>query len=239
MIELYKKRTETPLEALNRLRVEKPELINETLSYAGRLDPMAEGILPVLVGEQENKDRELYLKKDKEYYVEFLLGFSTDTGDVLGLLTNVDIKEVNESKTKDSLQNLKNITEQIYPWYSSKTVEGIPLFEYARKGDFSVQRPVKDISIYSVDSEGFKQKDSKEVLDSIVSDINLVQGDFRQKESVQLWKSVQDKFPEKLTLISCNIRVSSGTYIRGLTEILSKDLNTPVVVYKLVRTKIL
>ena len=44
--------SETPLEALHRLRTEQPELQNTKLAYSGRLDPMASGLLLVLVGEE-------------------------------------------------------------------------------------------------------------------------------------------------------------------------------------------
>ena len=58
-IVIYKKVGETPLEALDRLRKIKPEYREETLSYAGRLDPVAEGVMLVLVGE-ECKNKEKY-----------------------------------------------------------------------------------------------------------------------------------------------------------------------------------
>lgn len=239
MIELYKKKGETPLDALNRLRDEKPELQNETLSYAGRLDPMAEGILPILVGEEENKNRELYLKKDKEYQVEFLLGFATDTGDVLGIITEVGFKDINEGLCKKTLEELVDIKEQVYPWYSSKTVNGIALFEYARKGDFSIERPKKEIQIYEVSSIEYQKRDSQKVIESIISDIKGVQGDFRQVETIRSWDSNIIHVPDQFIILSCALKVSTGTYIRGLAEIMSQKLDVPVVVHKLVRTKIL
>jgi tRNA U55 pseudouridine synthase TruB len=45
MVQINKNVGETPLELLERLRRERPELAQETLSYAGRLDPMAEGVM--------------------------------------------------------------------------------------------------------------------------------------------------------------------------------------------------
>src|SRR3989344_5921655 len=76
VIPYYKNRGETPKEALERLRIERPKLQNETLSYAGRLDPLAEGGLLILVGEA-NKEREQYLHLSKKYTVEILFGWST------------------------------------------------------------------------------------------------------------------------------------------------------------------
>lgn len=238
MIELYKKRSETPLEALMRLRIEKPELVSETLSYAGRLDPMAEGILPVLVGEEENKNRASFLNKDKEYHVEFLIGFSTDTGDVLGLVERNDIAEIDSNKIYESIENLIDIKEQTYPWYSSKTVNGIPLFEYARKKDFTIIRPKRNIQIYSVSDIEIKKQNTAEIINSIIIDIGKVTGDFRQEQITQTWKKISESTRNTVQIVSCNVNVSSGTYIRALTEILENELKTPVVVYKLIRTKV-
>ena len=54
VLTIYKNKGETPLQALSRLRKEKPELEKETLSYAGRLDPLAEGLMLVLIGDANN-----------------------------------------------------------------------------------------------------------------------------------------------------------------------------------------
>lgn len=239
MIELYKKRSETPLEALTRLRQEKPELSTEILSYAGRLDPMAEGILPVLVGKEENKNRALFLKKDKEYQVEFLIGCSTDTGDVLGVITGADFKKIDEDKIKKVLEKLVDLKEQTYPWYSSKTVEGIPLFEHARNNNFSIERPKRDVTIYEVSDIVIKNEDSEMIMENLIRDIKFVQGDFRQVESMRSWNSAFRAVTEDLQVVSCTLRVSSGTYIRALAEEIGLLLEIPVVVHKLVRTKVL
>lgn len=80
---LYKKEGETPLECIDRAREEGRIPKNEKATYAGRLDPMAEGLLIVLTGDAVHKKEE-YIKLPKEYVVEVLFGVSTDTGDVLG-----------------------------------------------------------------------------------------------------------------------------------------------------------
>ena len=86
---LYKKIGETPLECLNRFKVENSEYESLPMTYAGRLDPMAEGLLLVLVGE-ECKKKEDYLYLSKEYEIEVLFGFETDTADVLGKIIKAE-----------------------------------------------------------------------------------------------------------------------------------------------------
>ena len=74
----------SPLDAINTLKEKYSELKNEKMTYAGRLDPMAEGALLILAGKAVY-EKEKYLKLDKEYEGEILFGFETDTYDVLGL----------------------------------------------------------------------------------------------------------------------------------------------------------
>ncbi len=85
---LNKKRGETPLELLHSWKIEyskvNPLILTTPLSYAGRLDPMAEGKMLVLIGD-ECKKQSAYIKLDKEYEIEIVLDLKTDTGDVLGM----------------------------------------------------------------------------------------------------------------------------------------------------------
>src|SRR3989344_64050 len=104
ILNLYKRLGETPRERLERLRLEKPLYENEVLSYAGRLDPMAEGVLLTLVG-PENKRRDEYLNLSKEYVVDILFGFSTDTYDVLGKIkASGDTDTIRRQALKEALK---------------------------------------------------------------------------------------------------------------------------------------
>ena len=90
VIVLYKKEGETPLECINRAKEEGVIPKEEKATYAGRLDPMAEGLLIILTGESVHKKEE-YLKLSKEYEVEVLLGVSSDTGDILGVIQDSNL----------------------------------------------------------------------------------------------------------------------------------------------------
>ena len=96
IITLHKEQGETPLECIERWRAEHKEYLGIALSYLGRLDPMAEGVLLVAVGE-ENKNREAYLGLDKEYEFEVLFGFETDTYDLLGVVVRQGSSKLFES----------------------------------------------------------------------------------------------------------------------------------------------
>jgi tRNA pseudouridine(55) synthase len=224
---------ETPLELLDRIRKEKPELMNEKLSYAGRLDPMAEGQVLVLVGE-ENKERHKYLGLDKEYEVEFLVGIKTDTGDVLGIIEKINNVKQKEEEIKNIVENFVDIEEQKYPWFSSRTVNGRPLFEYYKEGNLDVERPVRKIQIKKAEFLSNNETKTEDIKQYIFDSIEKVKGDFRQKEILDKWDLFFETAPNELQTFRVKLLVSSGTYIRVLTE----SFDFPVCIIKLKRTKI-
>jgi len=151
---IWKRLGETPLQALERLR--KIEGLNPSISmtYAGRLDPLAEGELLILTGE-ECKNKEKYLGLDKEYKVEILLGASTDTGDVMGII-NKQAKTARPclavSQVKDVLQRFVGKVSWSYPAFSSKTVQGKPLFLWSLEGKINeVDIPIRESEIYELE----------------------------------------------------------------------------------------
>ena len=86
VINLYKPVGLSPLQAVDKFRLKHREYSKVKMGYAGRLDPMAEGVLLVLVGEENKKIRK-YLGYDKEYRAEILIGLKSDSCDVLGMVS--------------------------------------------------------------------------------------------------------------------------------------------------------
>ena len=84
VLNLYKQAGETPLECILRFKKDNPQFENVPMTYAGRLDPLAEGVLLVLSGKEVHRKEE-FLNLRKEYEVEVLFGVGTDTFDVMGL----------------------------------------------------------------------------------------------------------------------------------------------------------
>lgn len=239
----HKKVGETPLELLHRTRLESPELAEERLSYAGRLDPMAEGEMLVLVGNENNR-RDKFLGFDKEYDATFLFGMSTDTGDALGLITNEataeKFKEIFEQKMKDEIfsrvESFKEIKNQMYPWFSSKTVDGIKLFQHFKDKNTDIERPSRDVEIKSVEILDYEVISSEELKNYIFDSIKKVNGEFRQDEIIKKWQEFFDSNTQKeFQTIKIKILVASGTYIRALTE----NFPIPTTLLKLNRTKII
>lgn len=238
MIYIYKNLGETPLEALDRLRLEKPEYKNEKLSYAGRLDPMAEGVMLVMVG-QENKEREKYLNMEKEYEFEVLFGFATDTFDLLGLVTDFTKEniEIDQEQIANALQKFKGVRSQAYPAYSSKTVAGKPMFEYAREGKLDeIEMPTKKVEIFNIEFLGVREISQAELVSSLADRIGKVQGDFRQQEILERWGNILVQTSASVfNVAKIRMHCSSGTYARSVASELGLVLGLPALAYSIKR----
>jgi len=237
MILIYKPLGLTPLQALENLKKQKLKLSSEVLSYAGRLDPMAEGLILVLVGD-ENKKRREFERLDKEYEFEAILGIETDSYDLLGI-PKIG-KEINISTTQINSFIKKNIpkTLQKYPPYSAFKIKGKPLYYWTRRG-VKIDIPKREIEVkklklidrYTISPEKFS--------DEIITRINLVKGDFRQKEILNEWKAFfKENKKEAFDVLKFSFRCSSGGYVRPLVDSLGEKLGTKAVTFSIKRVKI-
>jgi len=238
VLNLYKKRGETPLECIYRFKMVNPEYTDKAMTYAGRLDPLAEGVLVVLSGEAVHT-KEDFLALPKEYEVDVLFGVSTDTYDVLGMATELSVAPVETSLAEEVLKNFSGQHTLSYPPYSSKTVNGKPLFSYARAGNIdSINIPTREVDIYSLECESWKEISSNEVLAGVRSAINSVQGDFRQEASLAQWQKLLDGKDFKFMLAHIHVSCSSGAYMRSLAHEWGRAIGIPALAYRIFRTKV-
>jgi len=241
VIYLNKKEGETPLEALENFRNKNKKYKNLKMTYAGRLDPMASGLLVILVGDKI-KEKEKYLKLDKEYLFDVLFGFSTDTYDILGKIThsnirtNIGMTDL-EKKIKDHQKYFSGKFIQKYPAYSSKTVKGKPLFSYAREG-IEVEIPTREVLIKSLKFLKIKKINNKSLLENIEKRIKKVKGDFRQKEILKLWRRRLSMENSNFFIASLKVNCSSGTYVRVVANNLGEKVGIPTLAFSIKRTKI-
>lgn len=239
VIILDKEEGQSPLEALELFRSKNKEYQKSKMTYAGRLDPMASGLLLILVDEKI-KEKEEFLALGKEYNFEILFGFASDTYDILGEVRDVSFIDIKKrelrKKIKEKLKNFNGEISQKYPIYSSKTVKGKPLFSYARSGE-KVERPKRLVKIKKLKLLKIKKINGKELLKDIQERIDKVNGDFRQGEIKLVWENViledRDYF-----LANFNIKCSSGTYVREIANSLGEELGVSALAYKIKRTKI-
>ncbi|MEK7605974.1 MAG: hypothetical protein AAB458_00020 [Patescibacteria group bacterium] len=242
-----KKVGETPLAALELFRKREPRLAGSPITYAGRLDPMASGQLVLLIGD-ECKQRDTYTSFDKAYEFEILLGAGTDTGDVLGLPRLSDGVIVSDEEIENVLHSVLGHTRSPYPAFSSKTIEGKPLFEYTLEGSLdTVEIPQKDSYIYRLTYLGKREISSSNLLEEIEKKITSLKidtestklgADFRRGEILERWKLLLKDSRATFSIISCEATVSSGTYIRTLADVIAQKLGTTGLAYSIHRTKI-
>ncbi len=244
---------QTPLEALELLRHEKEIDPSMPMTYAGRLDPMAEGLLLILIGD-ECKKKDQYLGLDKEYEIEVLLGMSSDTGDVLGKIkledkisdsrfeNEGDVQKITEEIIQEKLKLLIGKRMEKYPAYSSKPVNGKPLFMHAKEEGLSdIEMPEKEIEIYSIDFVGTCEISKDKLVETAIERITKVKGDFRQEEIVHAWKQLSSDdvaVSGHFQIIKLKVNASSGAYMRTLAEKLGESLGTQALAWGIKRTKI-
>jgi tRNA pseudouridine(55) synthase len=240
MIKAYKKLGQTPLELINELKSSNHELKDKKMSYAGRLDPMAVGEMMILVGDKENQNRKKYLNYDKTYEANILFGFSTDTGDLLGLIQDYsNVKQLDSIDLKKALKKIKQIKKIKYPDFSSKVVDGKPLFEWKKIGQIDqIEIPERDIKIKKIKLLETSKINSEDLLNYISYSIKEVNGDFRQDEILKNWFNVLDHNKDDFFVAKIKLKVTSGTYIRSLVNEIADFLENKACLLNLKRVKI-
>lgn len=125
------------------------KMFNEKVGHTGTLDPMAEGVLPILIGKGTLVSKYL-INHDKKYIVKLQLGIQTDTADSEGkILKELPVENMQTLKINEVLNTFIGKQEQIPPMYSAIKVNGKKLYEYARKGQTVDIKP-RTIEIYEI-----------------------------------------------------------------------------------------
>ncbi len=119
--------------------------------HTGTLDPLATGVLPVLI-ERGVKASEYMLTSDKHYSATLLLGITTDTEDITGsILTKCDTLP-DEEQVMAAILSMRGTSMQVPPMYSALKVGGKKLYEIARAGG-EVEREAREITVYDISAK--------------------------------------------------------------------------------------
>lgn len=245
---LNKEVGQTPLDAVEQFREWSPGYKDLKMAYAGRLDPMASGKLLVLIGE-ECKEQEKYQKLDKEYEVEIVIGASSDSGDVLGLVAACDLPELKRKDIIHAIKSFKGKFHYPYPTFSSKTVNGKPLHEWTMEGRLDeIEIPYQNGEILKVSIIKNYQLTNTELHEQALAKVHsipevtdprkAVGKNFRRMPIKESWDTLLTDGPEAYQVIKIRCVTRSGTYMRSLAEEIGKKLGTCAFAFSIHRTKI-
>ena len=209
LILVYKRKGNTSRRVVEKIS----KKYNTKAGHIGTLDPMAKGLLPILVG-NSCKISKYLMEHDKTYLVEIKFGYHTETLDIEGDILEEDI-QFRENNIVDNeffdkiiaaMKKEMGTKKQIPPIYSAKKLNGNKLYEIARKD--------KEKAI-----EMAKEK-AKEITIYNMYDISLK----------ELW----DNNPKDI-LLSFKVECSSGTYIRSLVRDIAENMGTIAIMTDLRR----
>lgn len=135
-------------------------IFHEKVGHTGTLDPLATGVIPILVGKGTLLSKYL-VNHDKEYIATIKLGEKSSTGDLEGeIIEQQKVAEnmLDENYILDVLEKFKGTITQKPPIYSAIKINGKKLYEYARKGQ-DVDIPKRNIEIYEIELISISKKD--------------------------------------------------------------------------------
>lgn len=169
------------------------------VGHAGTLDPMATGVLILLIG-KATKLSSTFINDDKEYVATLFLGKRTDTQDSTGRV--IEEKHVNGldiSETKKIFDAFLGEIEQIPPMVSAKKYKGKKLYQLARRGESVVRKPCR-IKIHEIELLNFS-------LPEIVFRVKCSKGTYVRTLCEDIGRSL--KYPAHMSAL---VRTRSGRF---------------------------
>lgn len=126
------------------------------IGHTGTLDPMATGVLPILIG-NATKAQSLLPESDKEYEAALSFGITTDTLDITGKVLSQTESNVKSEDLEAVLPQFRGDIMQLPPMYSAVSKDGVRLYELARKG-LVTEREARPITVYKLDLLNFDEQ---------------------------------------------------------------------------------
>jgi len=205
ILNIYKEANWTSFDVVAKLR---SILKTKHIGHAGTLDPLAEGVLVVLTGD-DTKKQDTIMGKTKEYLAEIGLGVSTASWDLEFQPDYVGDTPSGEA-VLSAIDGFKGLIQQQIPLYSAKKIQGKELYKYARQGKIpDIPLPSKQVTIHKF-----------------------------EVKSIDKRKVMTNQGEKEILVFECRISCSSGTYIRSIAHELGEKLGTGGVLLKLIRTKV-
>lgn len=216
------------------------------IGQGGTLDPLADGVLVIGVGKGTKKLNE-FLDCSKEYRTTCLLGCETDSYDSEGArVRTAPWRHVTKEKVESALEQFRGEIEQAPPIFSALKMDGMPLYDYARKG-IPLPRPIekRKVTIHSLELVEWKGSDHA---------YRWPEKKFTEEEKNALAKSLSEVDDNAAIVDEADpdgeadgsvgpsafvlkMKVSGGTYVRSIVHDLSHALGSAGHVVTLTRSK--
>ena len=161
-------------------------IFKEKVGHTGTLDPLATGVLPILIGKGTLLSKYL-INHDKEYIATIKLGIKTDTGDSEGKeleRREVEREMIEKNNVSNVLKSFIGKQSQIPPMYSAIKVNGKKLYEYARKGQ-TIEVTSRNIEIYNIELISINKKENE-----ITYKVNCSKGTYIRTLSEDIAKAI-------------------------------------------------
>ncbi len=137
------------------------------MGHSGTLDPMASGLLVVLLGEA-TKSAPFLNEEPKVYRARVLLGVETDTYDMEGRVLREAAAPDDEKAVRDAFEGLKGVRAQVPPPFSAAKVGGKPMYHYARRGR-AVEGRKREVEVFEVELSGIRRRGRRSEVDVVIS----------------------------------------------------------------------
>ncbi|MBU1200409.1 tRNA pseudouridine(55) synthase TruB [Patescibacteria group bacterium] len=132
------------------------------VGHTGTLDPLATGLLIILVGRRYTKKQSKFLKQNKQYQVTIKLGVETDTydsdGEIVGKSPPASVNKITKQDIVTTLKKFQGEINQTVPPFSAVKVDGKKLYQLARQKKEIKKLPVKKIIIKKIKLISFNNK---------------------------------------------------------------------------------
>lgn len=186
------------------------------VGHAGTLDPMAEGVLIILIGDATKRQKD-FMDTEKEYIAEIVLGIETDTYDIEGTVIRKETGniKINKKQLENTLKSFTGNIKQEVPPYSAVKIKGKPLYKYAREGKLEgIELPKRKVFIKEI-----------ELLET---------GELHLGGVPRAQHHLRGAYPSIKIRVVC----SKGTYIRSLANDIGKKLGMGATLVSLGRARV-
>lgn len=211
-------------------------------THTGVLDPMAEGVVIVLLGEKRF-EKSKYSDFHKTYEFDITFGIRTDSYDGMGIIQELkEIANVTDKNLPTVLELFKGAYVQTIPLYSGRKIKGKKLFMYHKLGLEVPQLPTKKGQIYGIrllNKELITMEKLSETMLEKITNIKL--NGFRSDEILKSWKDwakdAKHVGIKELVTVTIEAEMSRGLYVRSLSQDICAKLGNIGFVSSLIRTK--